>query len=213
MRLQVSGLEHIAKAQLRRYANASGAFNSTSSGSAGSSSSPNNGLNIVIPLISGFCGLLLLMTVLIVGFRVWKQQRPAAQETSITPRVPRQKKKPPVLTGPILGSLPILRFEIADHNICTTERCFDPISPTGGAIIGTSVEQCPDTDVALQSLPCAAERNDVRPPWRGAFTQCTICEEEFQEGQDVRLLPCDHGYHPACIDIWLLNMSATCPLW
>jgi hypothetical protein len=42
---------------------------------------------------------------------------------------------------------------------------------------------------------------------------CTICEEYFQAGQDVRLLPCKHGFHPACIDPWLLNMSATCPLW
>jgi hypothetical protein len=29
----------------------------------------------------------------------------------------------------------------------------------------------------------------------------------------VRVLPCNHSFHPACIDPWLLNVSGTCPLW
>lgn len=42
---------------------------------------------------------------------------------------------------------------------------------------------------------------------------CSICTEDFQKGEDVRVLPCNHKYHPACIDPWLLNVSGTCPLW
>lgn len=42
---------------------------------------------------------------------------------------------------------------------------------------------------------------------------CSICTEDFERGQDVRLLPCNHSFHPACIDPWLLNVSGTCPLW
>jgi hypothetical protein len=42
---------------------------------------------------------------------------------------------------------------------------------------------------------------------------CSICTEDFEKGQDVRVLPCNHKYHPACIDPWLLNVSGTCPLW
>ena len=41
---------------------------------------------------------------------------------------------------------------------------------------------------------------------------CSICTEDFELGQDQRVLPCDHRYHPACIDPWLLNVSGTCPL-
>lgn len=41
---------------------------------------------------------------------------------------------------------------------------------------------------------------------------CSICTEDFEVGQDQRVLPCDHRYHPACIDPWLLNVSGTCPL-
>jgi hypothetical protein len=42
---------------------------------------------------------------------------------------------------------------------------------------------------------------------------CSICTEDFAMGEDVRVLPCHHQYHPACIDPWLLNVSGTCPLW
>ena len=41
---------------------------------------------------------------------------------------------------------------------------------------------------------------------------CSICTENFELGQDLRVLPCDHQFHPACIDPWLLNVSGTCPL-
>lgn len=41
---------------------------------------------------------------------------------------------------------------------------------------------------------------------------CSICTEDFERGEDVRVLPCNHKFHPPCIDPWLLNVSGTCPL-
>ncbi|KAH8703666.1 hypothetical protein BGW36DRAFT_369731 [Talaromyces proteolyticus] len=41
---------------------------------------------------------------------------------------------------------------------------------------------------------------------------CPICTDEFVKGQDVRVLPCNHQFHPECIDPWLINVSGTCPL-
>ncbi|KAB8338825.1 hypothetical protein FH972_021769 [Carpinus fangiana] len=41
---------------------------------------------------------------------------------------------------------------------------------------------------------------------------CSICTEDFEKGQDIRVLPCDHKFHPACVDPWLLDVSGTCPL-
>ncbi|RSL49124.1 hypothetical protein CEP51_015543 [Fusarium floridanum] len=41
---------------------------------------------------------------------------------------------------------------------------------------------------------------------------CSICTEDFKVGEDVRVLPCQHQFHPACIDPWLINVSGTCPL-
>jgi hypothetical protein len=42
---------------------------------------------------------------------------------------------------------------------------------------------------------------------------CSICTEDFTVGEDVRVLPCSHKFHPTCIDPWLVNVSGTCPLW
>jgi hypothetical protein len=42
---------------------------------------------------------------------------------------------------------------------------------------------------------------------------CSICTDDFERGQDIRVLPCNHKFHPACVDPWLLNVSGTCPLW
>ncbi|KAK1988306.1 hypothetical protein LZ30DRAFT_745213 [Colletotrichum cereale] len=41
---------------------------------------------------------------------------------------------------------------------------------------------------------------------------CSICTEDFTVGEDVRVLPCDHKFHPNCVDPWLVNVSGTCPL-
>ena len=42
---------------------------------------------------------------------------------------------------------------------------------------------------------------------------CSVCTDDFVNGQDIRVLPCKHKFHPECIDPWLLNVSGTCPLW
>ncbi|BGP02160.1 hypothetical protein NBRC10513v2_005806 [Rhodotorula toruloides] len=43
---------------------------------------------------------------------------------------------------------------------------------------------------------------------------CPICLTEFEEGDELRILPCDerHRFHPECIDPFLLNVSRLCPL-
>jgi hypothetical protein len=44
-------------------------------------------------------------------------------------------------------------------------------------------------------------------------TSCSICTEDFQVMENVRVLPCKHIYHRRCIDPWLLDFAETCPLW
>eukprot|EP01121_Diplochlamys_sp_Union-15-3_P007218 TRINITY_DN1815_c0_g1_i1.p1 TRINITY_DN1815_c0_g1~~TRINITY_DN1815_c0_g1_i1.p1 ORF type:complete len:220 (+),score=29.09 TRINITY_DN1815_c0_g1_i1:56-715(+) len=41
--------------------------------------------------------------------------------------------------------------------------------------------------------------------------RCTICLVDFEEGDDVNKLPCNHFFHPECIKKWLLMQDA-CPL-
>ncbi|OMP05812.1 Zinc finger, RING-type [Corchorus olitorius] len=43
-------------------------------------------------------------------------------------------------------------------------------------------------------------------------TDCSVCLSEFQEDENLRLLPkCNHAFHVPCIDTWLKSHSS-CPL-
>ncbi|XP_042503867.1 RING-H2 finger protein ATL51-like [Macadamia integrifolia] len=43
-------------------------------------------------------------------------------------------------------------------------------------------------------------------------TDCSVCLNEFQEDENLRLLPkCSHAFHPTCIDTWL-KAHSNCPL-
>lgn len=34
---------------------------------------------------------------------------------------------------------------------------------------------------------------------------CSVCLDRFKSSSDIRVLPCKHVYHSACIDLWFLN--------
>ncbi|CAM6038685.1 unnamed protein product [Sphagnum compactum] len=42
--------------------------------------------------------------------------------------------------------------------------------------------------------------------------QCYICLVEYEEGDSVRTLPCNHEYHKNCVDKWLTEIHGVCPL-
>ncbi|XP_021725418.1 RING-H2 finger protein ATL52-like [Chenopodium quinoa] len=46
----------------------------------------------------------------------------------------------------------------------------------------------------------------------GCDSSCSVCLTEFEEGDDLRLLPkCSHAFHVSCIDTWLRSHK-NCPL-
>ena len=44
-------------------------------------------------------------------------------------------------------------------------------------------------------------------------SSCSICAEDYFEGDELRKLPCGHIFHKACVDPWLQDRARTCPLW
>ncbi|XP_022740743.1 uncharacterized protein LOC111292567 [Durio zibethinus] len=42
--------------------------------------------------------------------------------------------------------------------------------------------------------------------------ECAVCLSELEEGETVRKLKCKHTFHKDCLDRWLQQYRATCPL-
>jgi len=55
--------------------------------------------------------------------------------------------------------------------------------------------------------------NAVVPDAIGRETS-PICIVDFEEGDDLRVLPCEgkHVFHQQCVDPWLLELSSSCPI-
>jgi len=63
------------------------------------------------------------------------------------------------------------------------------------------IEALPTHSITASEVAVASEEHQ----------HCTICIEAFHEGDELRILPCLHRYHRACIDTWL-HRNGTCPI-
>ncbi|KXS15359.1 hypothetical protein M427DRAFT_98812 [Gonapodya prolifera JEL478] len=50
------------------------------------------------------------------------------------------------------------------------------------------------------------------PPQQHSHPNCPICLSPFHPGTLLRRLPCSHSFHVGCVDEWLVNGRAECPL-
>ncbi len=65
-------------------------------------------------------------------------------------------------------------------------------------------------------VPIALNRNIIdKIPVRyysdEKYDQCNICLSEYEKKEKIRVLPCEHIYHPECIDKWFKE-STLCPV-
>ncbi|KAF9241600.1 hypothetical protein BU15DRAFT_44671 [Melanogaster broomeanus] len=62
--------------------------------------------------------------------------------------------------------------------------------------------------------PASVREGDTPMPDSIGREVCPICIVDFEEGDDLRVLPCEgkHRFHQTCVDPWLLELSGSCPL-
>ncbi|KJA19899.1 hypothetical protein HYPSUDRAFT_143064 [Hypholoma sublateritium FD-334 SS-4] len=65
----------------------------------------------------------------------------------------------------------------------------------------------------ISSIATELQCEDMVPASIGRET-CPICIVDFEEGDDIRVLPCEgkHCFHQQCVDPWLLKLSSSCPI-
>ncbi|KAI1612962.1 hypothetical protein EDD36DRAFT_251276 [Exophiala viscosa] len=69
---------------------------------------------------------------------------------------------------------------------------------------------CREDGTAINAL---ARTNDTELPSKVDHSECPICLHSFSMNDKIRVLPCKHDFHQACIDPWLVGFSGTCPVW
>ena len=78
---------------------------------------------------------------------------------------------------------------------------------------GGGSSACSSPDAAAAAAPGAAAQTSASAA--AADVECCLCMESLCEGEAVRLLPCEHFFHAACIDRWFdarKYQKRTCPL-
>ncbi|KAK1632772.1 hypothetical protein QYE76_007087 [Lolium multiflorum] len=114
----------------------------------------------------------------------------------------------------ILGA--VLCFLLCVVGLALVARCSRLCNPSAFAIDapGIMAAKAPCKGIkkkALQSLPTVLWRAPEQKELEEEVPECAICLAEFALGDQVRVLPtCGHGFHAACVDVWLLS-SSTCP--
>ena len=128
----------------------------------------------------------------------------------------------------MLDALPIVKFgdpepakpesrdiELKDGNtsVHPPEIASAPVASTANLPLKSPLSvEAQESDMGPHTQAESMHNQDAAGA-RDEELSCSICTEDFTTGEEVRVLPCQHKYHPACIDPWLLNMSGTCPLW
>ncbi|KAG4429936.1 hypothetical protein IFR05_014576 [Cadophora sp. M221] len=161
------------------------------------------------------------------GFIGWAKARKNQERYGPRPAIagrPRQTRTRGLALA-VLESIPIVKFgssskhpdttpkdieleerEIhADRNTTTiTDRALEDSkgSPTKQEFQSTDLKSIPE----VEPTPRTVARTHTNEK------ECSICISDFSKDEEVRVLPCNHRFHPECIDPWLLNISGTCPI-
>lgn len=203
-----------------------GTGGSGDAGSGGLGKSPTTAVAMIILYsITGIITALFLIIIVVGAIRAHRHpERYGPRRVIGRARQGRAKG----LARAMLETLPIVKFgdKEEDDKIVVQGRDVELASTSKNAAAGTEqhgdgastsntaapAESGPDV-VTTEAAAGSGQRTENAGDNADNGLACSVCTDDFVKGQDIRVLPCKHKFHPECIDPWLLNVSGTCPLW
>ncbi|POO03525.1 43kDa postsynaptic protein [Trema orientale] len=74
--------------------------------------------------------------------------------------------------------------------------------------VGTTRGPPPAPQSAIEKLPTVGVSEEMSS---SEWSQCAVCTEKFERGEEMTELPCNHVYHKDCVLPWL-ELHNTCPV-
>ena len=232
-------LDAVQQAAVR--AQVSGDTNITESTNPNDASNDNQGGNSAVAMsilysITALITLLFLVIIATGAIRAHRYPERYGPREGLGGR-PRQSRAKG-LARAVLDTLPIVKFEQnqkrqtpvkdpeGDHELQSIPNDRElEANPNPPPLMTPPANQVKDSESVHDVAPDNNSGQTMAPASQGADVSsssanqddhvlgCSICTEDFLVGEDVRVLPCDHKFHPQCVDPWLTNVSGTCPLW
>ena len=118
--------------------------------------------------------------------------------------------------SPTLSTMPRMPAAVHTSSVADAPRTSGEATSPGAGPSSASSE--------ISEIPAAQPRPQNRSNENAADAQimpdqigretCSICIVDFEEGDEIRMLPCEgkHVFHQQCVDPWLLELSSSCPL-
>lgn len=183
----------------------------TGQGEHHESGGKNKGL-IAAYVLAGFFGAMICLTVFSVIRRAMKPQR---RDHHSGEEQPTETPRRIGLTQAIVDTFPIIKFHKSQP--VPTTPSITPLKTMPNEEL-TPMELSyskPYADKSFSQLSQSTSMDSGRStPAPVSDAQCPICLLEFEDGDEIRVLPCEgsHRFHKDCVDPWLLAVSTSCPL-
>ena len=114
-----------------------------------------------------------------------------------------------LLTREQVLTLPEIEYKSVDYTTPADQQ--QPLRPSAEPASLASKPPASSDKEAQNSLSALSALEETHEGL-SSNTTCSICLEDYVEGEKLRVLPCNHVFHTECIVPWLTDRNSNCPL-